>query len=146
LKRQLDQTDRAILKILRADATTSKAEIGRRVKLAASAVFERIKRLEETGVIRGYGVRVDSEAIGLPVLAFVHVSESKPVKGKPTGPQLAALPGVEEVHKVAGDDCYLVKVRLPGTRDLAVFLDQHVARIRSVSGIRTTIVLQTIRD
>ena len=146
MARGIDDVDLKIIRILKADSTTSKAEIGRRLKLAASAVFERVKKLEKMGVIRGYSVRTDAELLGFPVLAFVFVAEAKPARGPSAGSRLAALPGVEEVHKIAGEDCFLVKVRAKSTKELGSFLDDHVAKIANVRSVRTTIVLKTIAE
>jgi Lrp/AsnC family leucine-responsive transcriptional regulator len=143
---RLDDTDNQILAILQQSAALSKAEIARRVGLTPTAVFERIKKLEKTGVITGYEVKIDPRALGLKLTAYVFVRERKPVQGEPTADQLARLANVEEVSKIAGEDCYLVKVRVADTEELGRFLDQGVATIPSVSGTRTTIVLQTVFD
>ena len=143
MNRRIDEIDATILSILRDDATTPKAEIARKVRLAPSAVFARIQRLERLGVIQGYTTRVDSSALGLPVLAFIFVTERKPVRGKPTAKQLAALKDVEEVHRIAGEACFLLKVRCASNDALAKLLDR-MAAIPSVASTRTTIVLSTI--
>ena len=142
----LDGTDSRILALLQKSAALPKAEIARRVGLTPTAVFERIKKLEKSGVIRGYEVKVDPRALGLKLTAYVFVSERKPVQGEPTADQLARLPNVEEVSKIAGEDCFLLKVRVADTEELARFLDQGVASIPSVSGTRTTIVLDTVLE
>ena len=115
---RVDGIDEKILSILLHAAATSKAEIGRRVGLAASAVSERIRRFEMTGVVKGYEARLDGRALGMPLLAFVFIRELKPNDGFNTAQALAHVTGVEEVHKIAGEDCFLVKIRAQGTEEL----------------------------
>lgn len=132
--------------ILQSDASTTKAEIGRQVGLAPSAVFERIRKLEDRGVITGYEARFSPKAFGLEILAFVFVTHDQSAAGRETGPQLAQIPGVEEVHKIAGEDCFIVKVRSRSTQDLARLLDEHFSAIKTARSFRTTIVLDTVKE
>ncbi|MEM7222669.1 MAG: Lrp/AsnC family transcriptional regulator [Pseudomonadota bacterium] len=143
---RIDDIDQKILSILLRAAATSKAEIARRVGLAASAVSERIRRLEESGLIKGYEARLDERALGLPLLAYVFVRELKPTQGVDTAAALAQVTGVEEVHKIAGEDCFLVKIRAAGTEELGAVLDGEINIIPTVSGVRTTIVLKTVLE
>jgi len=139
----IDAIDLQILQILDSDGQASKAEIGRRISLASSAVFARLRRLEEDGIIRGYPVDIDYAKLGFPVLAFVFVSETKPT---PAGKTLAALCSLEitqEVHRILGDDCFLLKIRCKDTDDLREKLDQ-IGSIRSVAAVRTHIALQSV--
>ena len=106
----IDVIDREILTILRRNSCTSKAEVARRVGLTPTAVFERIRKLEERGVITGYQAQLDPNAFGLGLLAFVFVTGDRPGQGQELGHHLAAIPGVEEVHVIAGEDCFLLKV------------------------------------
>lgn len=142
----IDGKDREILSILLLGAATSKAEIARRVGLAASAVSERIRRLEETGVIKRYEARLDGRALQRPLLAFVFVREAKPNDGFDTAQVLAEVRGAEEVHKIAGEDCFLVKIRAEGTEDLGTVLDAEINAIPTVASVKTTIVLKTVLE
>jgi Lrp/AsnC family leucine-responsive transcriptional regulator len=141
--RMIDTKDREILAILLADSSTSKAEIGRRVGLAPSAISERVRRLEEDGVIEGYEVRLNAEALSKPLLAFVFVTDAKPSHGFDTAGALSKVRGLEELHKIAGDDCYLLKVRAAGTSELNSIIEDDVNSVPSVTRVRTTIVLQS---
>lgn len=143
---RIDEIDRKILKILLRNAETSKAEIGRRVGIAASAISERIKDLEESGVIRRYETRIDGTALGVRTLAYVFITERKPTKGVDTGGLLSSVTGVEEVHKIAGEDCYLAKIRARSTEHLGQILDEEINPISTVTGVRTSIVLRTIKE
>jgi len=143
MERLFDATDVRILTILRADASRSKAEIGRQIDLAPSAVFARLRRLESNHVIRGYRVELDYGLLGLPLIAFVFVSEKKPAL---TGKTLAALSSLgiaEEIHRISGEDCFVLKVRSKDTDDLREKLDR-IGDIRTVAGVRTHIVLQSV--
>jgi len=123
----MDETDRKILSILLLAAATSKAEIARRVGLAALAVSERMRRLEESGIVERYEARLNGRALGMPLLAFVFVRELKPNSGIDTAEALSRVTGVEEVHKIAGEDCFLVKIRAQGTEELGAILDRTTA-------------------
>ncbi|MEP7013034.1 MAG: Lrp/AsnC family transcriptional regulator [Acidobacteriota bacterium] len=142
----LDDVDRGILRALQADARISNADIAREVGLAPSAVFERIKKLESRGVIQGYETRVDPEALDLGLLAFIFVrADERPGEAR-AGELLADIPGVLEVHHIAGEDCYLVKVRAKDTRALGRLLNDGFGAMPSVTTTRTTIVLHTLSE
>jgi Lrp/AsnC family leucine-responsive transcriptional regulator len=143
---RFDAKDTEILSILLNLAAMPKAEIARRVGLAASAVSERIRRLEEAGIIKGYEARLDGHALRIPLLAFVFVTELKPTRGFDTGNALSQVTGVEEVHKIAGEDCFLVKIRAEGTRELGLVLDTEINPIPTVARVRTTIVFRSILE
>jgi Lrp/AsnC family leucine-responsive transcriptional regulator len=144
--RMIDDIDLKILSILQGNARTSNAEIARRVGLAPSAIFERIRKLEEGGVIRGYSLKLDARALGLGLTAFVFVRGDEPVGQLQAGDQLAAIPEVEEVHHVAGEDCYLVKLRAAGPEELGELLRQTVGAVEAVKSTRTTIVLKSLKE
>ena len=140
----IDSKDREIVSILLSDASTSKAEIARRVGLAASAIAERIRRLEADGVVRGYHAEVDPTPLGKGLLAFVFVTDAKPTTGFDTAGALSDVTGLEELHKIAGDDCYLLKIRVADTGELNSILEREISPITSVVSVRTTIVLRSI--
>ncbi len=141
----LNDIDRQIIRSLLEDASKSKAEIARSVGLTPNAVFERLRKLDERRVIQGYAVRLDPQALGSKLLAFVFVAESKPVRTVKMGPRLAQLPNIEEVHRVAGRDCFLLKVRAADTDELTRILDE-IGEIESVAAVDTTIVLETFLE
>ncbi|HXU34395.1 MAG TPA: Lrp/AsnC family transcriptional regulator [Thermoanaerobaculia bacterium] len=140
----LDDVDRGILRALQANARVSNAEIAREVGLAPSAVFERIKKMETRGVIRGYETRVDPEAVDLGLLAFIFVRVEERPGVAHAGEVLAHIPGVLEVHHIAGEDCYLVKVRAKDTRALGRLLNENFSAVPNVISTRTTVVLHTL--
>ncbi len=141
-----DPIDTSILNILQANARTSNVEIARQVGMAPSATLERVRKLEERGTIQGYEARVDPQALGLDLLAFVSVRSSEVPGCATTGAELAAIPEVLEVHHVAGDDCYLLKMRAASPEALGRVLRERVGSISTVTGTRSTIVLGTIKE
>ena len=142
----MDAKDQDILTILQKNARTPNAEIARQVGMAASAVLERIRKMEERGLIQGYEARVDGRSLGLGIVAFVAVRSDERAVRRSTGERLAEIPEVQEVHHIAGDDCYLVKVRTADTEALGVLLRESISAIPSVRSTRTTIVLSTLKE
>lgn len=141
----IDAIDQKILAILQDAGRTSHAEIGRSLGMAASAIFERVKKLEERGLIRGYGAVLDPAALELGLLAFLSVRTEDPVGGDATARALAKRPEILEVHHVAGEDCYLAKVRVKDTAALSQLL-KEVGAIKGVRATRTTVVLETTKE
>lgn len=137
----MEDIDREIVRLLAADGRMSYTDLGRATGLSTSAVHQRVRRLEQRGVIRGYAAVVDYEAIGLPLTAFVSVTPLDPGAPDDVPERLADLPEIEACHSVAGDENYILKVRVatPGV------LEGLLARIRAAAGVstRTTIVLST---
>jgi Lrp/AsnC family leucine-responsive transcriptional regulator len=142
----IDEIDRQILNLLQENARTSNAEIARQIDMAPSAVLERIRRLEAKGVIQGYEVRINPEALGLGLLAFVFVRSNDMSSETKTASALAALPEVQEVHDVAGEDCFILKVRAQDAKSLGRLLRERVGAIRTVQSTRTIVVLETMRE
>lgn len=142
----IDQTSLVILETLQADARISNAEIGRRVGLAPSAVFERIKKLEERGAVRGYSASIDPAAVDLGLLAFVLVRSDERGGARRTEAELVAIPEVQEVHHVAGEDCFLLKVRARDTAALNDLLANQIGSLENVRSTKTTIVLRTAKE
>lgn len=142
----IDEIDGQILKILQVDARTSNAEIARTVGLAQSATLERIRKLQESGVIRAFAASIDPRAVDLGLLAFVFVRAENDGIDNETGRALSAIPEVLEVHNVAGEDCYVAKVRASDPEDLGRLLRERIKCLPTVRGTRTTIVLETIKE
>jgi Lrp/AsnC family leucine-responsive transcriptional regulator len=142
----IDATDREILKILQQNARTSNAEIARQVGMAPSAILERIRKLEGRGVIQGYEARIDPEALGLTLLAYIFVRTNDFGGELRTGELLAQIEEVQEVHHIAGEDCFLVKARVRDARTLGRLLRGRFAASGGVASTRTTIVLETLHE
>lgn len=144
--RTFDDVDAKILNSLQDNARETQADIARAVGLAPSAVLERIRKLETRGVIRGYSARLDPRVMGQGMLAFIAVRSDEGPAENTVDRQLAALPEVLEVHHVAGEDCYLVKVRAKDAEQLGILLRTRIGRIPGVRSTRTTIVLETVKE
>lgn len=141
----IDEIDRRILSLLQQDARLPNAEIARRVGMAPSATLERLRKLEERGVIQGYECRVDPRKLGLALTAFVFVKSIDRGEHE-TGDRLQQHPNVLEVHHIAGEDCYLVKMRASDTEELGRILRSEFATLPGVQSTRTTIVLGTLKE
>lgn len=141
----IDDTDREILNILQQNARTSNAEIARRVGKAPSAVLERIRKLERKGIVQGYEARLSPKAAGMGLTSFTMVAAQEGVGTVETGQALAAIPGVLEVHYIAGAAAYLIKVRVADTEKLADLL-KEVGQIPQVRDTNSTIVLRTVKE
>lgn len=141
----LDDVDRHILRALQLNARTSNADIARELDMAPSAILERIRKLEQRGVIAGYEARLVPKAIGIGLTAFSFVRAAGTASGKEMALALAGIPEVVEVHHVAGEDCLLVKVRVADTDALSQVLD-GIKALPGISATRTTIVLSTTKE
>jgi len=137
----LDERDEAILAVLQRRGRATFSDIGKEVGLSPSTVHERVRKLEQTGVVRGYRAEVDPEAVGLYVTALVSVMPLDARQPDDLPQRVQELPEVEDCHSVAGDENYILKVRTRTTADLEDFL----RRLREKAGVhtRTTVVLST---
>ena len=137
----LDDQDLVILRALQDDARGTFADIGRQAGLSTSSVHERVKKLEQAGVIRGYRAVVDPEAVGLFVTALVSVTPLDPTAPDDLPERVRELPEIEACHSVAGQESYILKVRVRTTGGLEEFLQR--LREKAQVQTRTTIVLST---
>ena len=122
----LDARNVKLLRLLRDDPRGSVSEMARRIGMSAPAVRERIQRLEEAGIIRGYRVELDARALGYPISAFVRV---RPMPGKlaKIGELAERLPQVVECHRITGEDCFVMRLYLERLEDLDPLLDRFLA-------------------
>src|SRR5687767_15141522 len=142
----MDTIDAQILHILQNNARETQADIARAVGLAPSAVLERIRKLETRGLIAGYAALLDPRALGLGMLAFVAVRTDENGSENEIARALSQFPEVLEVHHVAGEDCYMLKVRARDAEHLGQILRQQIAATHAVTSTRTTIVLETVKE
>lgn len=134
----LDDTGWQILHLLQENARLSFRDLGRRVGLSASAVAERVRRMEEAGIIRSYRAEVDLAKIGLSLLAFIRISVQRERDGYVTE-QLQNIPEILECYRVAGNDSFIMKVSVPSVEHLEKLID----RLRQYGPSTTSIVLST---
>ena len=137
-----DKVDQTILTILRNDGRASHATIAKQVGLSAPAVGERIRKLEQSNIITGYRAVFNPEALGLDICAFVAITPQPRKPGANLVNNLKKLPEIEELHAVAGNYSYVVKVRVASPQDLDGFLDR-LFMLEGVERTQTTMVLNT---
>jgi Lrp/AsnC family transcriptional regulator, leucine-responsive regulatory protein len=137
----MEKLDRLIVSALAADGRLSYTDLAERVGLSVSAAHQRVRRLEQRGVIRGYGARVNADALGLPLTAFISIKPIDPAAPDDSAERLAHLAAIEACHSVAGDESYILKVRVANPGALEALL-QEIRAAANVS-TRTTVVLST---
>jgi len=137
----VEDIDRKILSLLCRNGRMSFTDLSRETGLSVSATHQRVRRLERRGVIRGYAAVIDPADAGLPLTAFVSIKPFDPAAPDDTADRLAHLSAIEACHSVAGDENYILKVRVASPADLENLL-QEIRTAGSVS-TRTTIVLST---
>jgi Lrp/AsnC family leucine-responsive transcriptional regulator len=142
----MDEVDQQILELLQENARVSNAEIARQVGMVPSGVLDRIRRLEERGLIEGYRAKINPKKLGLGLLAFIFVVTDELPGETPSAEALAEIPEVLEVHHIAGEDCYVAKVRVADTDALADLIKHKIGGIAAVRNTRTTIVLETLKE
>jgi Lrp/AsnC family transcriptional regulator, leucine-responsive regulatory protein len=137
----VEEIDRQIVDLLARDGRLSYTDLGKATGLSTSAVHQRVRRLEQRGVIRGYAAIVDFEAVGLPLTAFVSIKPIDPSQPDDAPDRLADIAEIEACHSVAGEESHILKVRVARPGDL----EDLLARIRAAANVstRTTIVLST---
>ncbi|EHK55126.1 Lrp/AsnC family transcriptional regulator [Allomesorhizobium alhagi] len=121
----IDPVDAKILRALAKDARTSTAELSRTVGLSAPSVSERVKRLEESGVIEGYSVKINAAALGLPLAAWLRI---RPIPGQlqKVAEILQGLPEIAECDRITGEDCFIARAHLRSVADLERLIDQII--------------------
>lgn len=142
----IDTKDELILNILQNNAKESNVSIGRQVDMAASAVFERIRKLEARGVIHGYHTKLNPKALGLGTLAFVFLKMEIGSKPSQIDDRLREIPEIQEAYHIAGEDCYMIKIWASDTDDLGTLLFEKIHPIKGIISTRTTIVLKTVKQ
>lgn len=137
----MEAMNKKILALLAADGRLSFTELARQTGLSVSAVQQRVRKLEDRGVIRGYSAIIDPDAAGLPLTAFISIKPFDPAAPDDAPERLAHLAAIEACHSVAGEENYILKVRVAAPAELEDLLQ----RIRASANVstRTTIVLST---
>jgi Lrp/AsnC family leucine-responsive transcriptional regulator len=142
----IDDVSLKILKILQKKARIPNVEVARQVGMAPSAVLERIRKLEKQGFIDGYEVRLNPRRFDKSLVAFVRIKIKKLSDEKKAGDALARIPEVQEVHYVAGEDAFLVKVRVADPENLGRLTRDKIAAIAAIRSTQTAIVLSTYKE
>jgi Lrp/AsnC family leucine-responsive transcriptional regulator len=138
---ELEGTDRKILELLAGDGRMSFTDLGKATGLSTSAVHQRVKRLESRGLITGYAATVDHEQLGLPLTAFISIRPIDPSQPDDSPERLRHISEIESCWSVAGEESYILKIRVP----TPACLEDLLARVRAAANVstRTTIVLST---
>ena len=141
----IDDTDKKILSLLKDNARITNADIAKQVEMAPSAVLERVRKLERRGIIKGYETRINEKSLGFGLKTMVWIKTNENVGSMVLGNRVAELREVQEVHCVAGEFSYLLKVCVRDVDDQAKFLFK-LGEIEGVVESRTTLVMKTIKD
>ncbi|MFN2563677.1 MAG: Lrp/AsnC family transcriptional regulator [Gemmatimonadaceae bacterium] len=142
----MDSMDLKAVARLQTAGRESWTRLAETLGVTGPAAAERVRRLEERGVIRGYAALIDPEAIGVRLTAFVAVTLEHPKHRRAFLKRVEALAEVQECHHVAGDDDYLLKIRCSGTGHLDHVLSEELKGVPGVLRTRTTIVLGTVKE
>lgn len=142
----LDDVDLKILTLLQPNSYLSNVELAKKVGMAPSAVLERVKKLEQRGIITGYPTRINPEALNLNLLAFIFIKSSEGPGNVTVAKQLAKFPEILELHHIAGEDCYIAKVRAKDPLSLVQFMRERFSKVKGITNTKTTIVLQTVKE
>lgn len=142
----MDSTDFKILKILQHKARIPNVEIARKIKMAPSAVLERIKKLEVCGIIEGYEVRLNPEQFKKSLVAFIQIQLKEISAIKSTGEELAKIDEIQEIHYLAGEDCLMVKLRTADIAELQRVLSTKIISMEKVKSVKTLISLSTLKE
>lgn len=142
----MDDIDRKIIAHIQADGRASYADIGASAGLSVSAVNERLKKLQASGAIEGYGARISAKSVGLDVLAFVEVLLERPEHDAPFRAAMLAMPAVQECHHVTGEWSYLLKVRVTDTGVLERFLSEQLKTLPGIARSHTVIALSSVKE
>ncbi|GAA2170214.1 MULTISPECIES: Lrp/AsnC family transcriptional regulator [Actinomadura] len=137
----MEEIDRQIMALLADDGRMSFTDLAKQTGLSVSAVHQRVRRLQKRGVIRGFTAQLDNQQIGLPLTAFVSIKPIDPAAPDDAPDRLTHLEAIEACHSVAGDESYILKVRVASPNELEDLLQ----KIRAAANVatRTTVVLST---
>ena len=137
LHEEIDPVNIRVLEELQRDPRLTMSELGRRVGMSSPSVTERVRRLEEAGVIRGYSLDINPAALGLPITAYIRVRPS-PGQLSRVAELAQQIPEVAECHRVTGEDCFILKVYIPAIDQLDRLLDCFL-----LYGLTTTSIIQS---
>jgi Lrp/AsnC family leucine-responsive transcriptional regulator len=137
----VEDLDRRIVELLAQDGRISYTDLGKSLGMSTSAVHQRVRRLEQRGVVKGYTAKIDHQAMGRQITAFISITPLDPAAPDDIPERLHELPQIEECHSVAGDENYILKVRVATPSEL----EELIASVRGVANVstRTTVVLST---
>lgn len=142
----LDHIDLQIIRAVQDNARINNADIARELGMAPSGILERVKKLEQKQVILQYNAKINPLALGQTLLSFIFIKCADIMEQDHIPNMLAEIPEVQEVHDIAGDDGYLIKVRTQDTLGLVELMRNKIGKIEGILSTRTTIVLETLKE
>jgi len=142
----LDEKSLEILKILQEKARIPNVDISRQVGLAASAVLERIRKLEKQGFIDGYEVRLNPERFRKSLISFVRIYLDQTADLDEIANLLGQIEEVQEIHFITGEDCFLTKMRVEDHVELGTIITKRILKLPGVRTTRTSTVLNTYKE
>lgn len=142
----MDTIDYKAIRRLMTQGRITWADLGTFLELSPPAAAERVRRLEEKGVIRGYAALVDPESVGCGLTAFISVTLERPEHREAFINRVQGLAQIQECHHVTGDDDYILKVRCGGIRDLENIVSNSLKDLPGIARTRTTVVLSTVKE
>jgi Lrp/AsnC family leucine-responsive transcriptional regulator len=144
---ELDAVDLKILNLMQANARISNSDLAKEVEMAPSAVLERVKKLEQKKVILQYTTSINPAAVQQKLLAFIFIKSTEGfASSSTTADALAKIPEIQEVHHIAGEDCFIVKVRTEDSASLMDLMRNSLKKIPGILSTKTTIVLETVKE
>lgn len=146
--RRLDKIDLNILRILQQEGRLSYVDLANRVGLSTTPCLERVRRLEQEGIIEGYAARINPNALGLGLLVFVEISLSYQSTNvfDEFKKAICRIPYVMECHLVSGQSDYLVKARIPGMLAYRTLLGELLVTIPGITGSKSLIVMEEVKE
>ena len=137
----VEDLDRRIVDLLATDGRISYTDLGKALGMSTSAVHQRVRRLEQRGVVKGYTAKLDHRALGQQITAFLSITPIDPAAPDDIPDRLREITAIEECHSVAGDENYILKVRV----ETPTALEDLIAQVRAAAHVstRTTVVLST---
>jgi Lrp/AsnC family leucine-responsive transcriptional regulator len=142
----MDEIDKKIVEIIQVEGQMSYAKLGEEVGLSVSAINERLKKLQNKKIIRGWGARINAKAVGLEVLAFIFVQHDRPVHEVNFRNEMLKIDEVEECHHVTGDWSYLMKIRVKSISDLEGVLNYKIRATKGIVRTQTVVALSSPKD
>ena len=143
----LDNIDLEILEQMQANARISNSDLAKELNMAPSAVLERVKKLEQKKVILQYTTSINPAAVQQKLLAFIFIKSTEGfASSSTTADALAKIPEIQEVHHIAGEDCFIVKVRTEDSASLMDLMRNSLKKIPGILSTKTTIVLETVKE
>ncbi|MFZ5643584.1 MAG: Lrp/AsnC family transcriptional regulator [Bacillota bacterium] len=142
----MDDIDKTIIRRIMDQGRITWSELGSILGLSAPAAAERVRKLEEKGIIKGYSAQVDPEAVGCGLTAFISLTLERPEHRSDFLKAVGEMSEVLECHHITGDEDYLLKIRCPGIKSLEYIVSRNLKGIAGVTKTRTTVVLSTVKE